>query len=62
MNTTALRHPARYVAAATTGDAARPWAVLRPLDLGGPMFRTHHATQANARAAAARANLETGRA
>ena len=62
MTTTALRHPTRYVAAATTGDAARPWAVLRPLDLGGPMVRTHHATHAAARASAARVNLETGRA
>ena len=61
MTTTALRHPTRYVAAATTGDAARPWAVLRPLELGGHTFHTPHATQAAARAAAARANLNTGR-
>jgi hypothetical protein len=62
MNTTTLRHPTRYVAAATTGDATRPWAVLRPLDLGGPMFRSHHGTQAAARASAVNANLNTGRA
>lgn len=62
MNTTTLRHPTRYVAAATTGDAARPWAVLRPLDLGGPTFRSHHATQAAARASARNANQNTGRA
>lgn len=61
MKTTTPRHATRYVVAATTGDSARPWAVLRPLELGGHTFNSHHSTQKSARASAARANLGTGR-
>lgn len=56
------RHPTLYTYGPMPGDAARPWAVFRPGELGGAGIFDRYMSVDTARACAVRLNRTTGRA
>jgi hypothetical protein len=56
------RHPNLYTYGPMPGDAARPWAVFRPGELGGAGIFDRYMSNVSARACAVRLNRTTGRA